>query len=383
MSQPLSNPSTTTMGSGTRIAEVHIYKHALPVKNPPYTMANAEVWDLETTLVRLVSEDGTEVWGETCPVGPTYAEAHAGGAQAALMEMGPGLIGCDAWPGILHRRMDQLLNGHNYAKAAVDIAAHDLLGKKLGVSVAELLGGPVADRIPSYYATGIGAPNDIARLAREKQKEGYPRLQVKLGGRPVEIDIETIRKVWEQIAGSGMRLAVDGNRGWTTRDALRVSRECPDVPFVMEQPCNTLEDLQKIRPQVNHAIYMDENSVDLNTVVTAVGTGLVDGFGMKITRIGGLHKMRAFRDICEARNLPHTCDDSWGGDIIAAACVQIAATVRPDLNEGAWLAAPYIEGHYDAENGPRIKDGYISRPSEPGLGVLPDLGLFGSPLASF
>ncbi|AHD03437.1 hypothetical protein METH_21670 (plasmid) [Leisingera methylohalidivorans DSM 14336] len=58
----------------------------------------------------------------------------------------------------------------------------------------------------------------------------YPRLQVKAGGRPVELDIETIRKVWEQIGGSGMRLAVDGNRGWTTRDALRVSRECPETP---------------------------------------------------------------------------------------------------------------------------------------------------------
>ncbi len=41
----------------------------------------------------------------------------------------------------------------------------------------------------------------------------------------------------------------------------------------MEQPCNTVQDLEKIRPQVNHAIYMDENSVDLNTVISAAGTG--------------------------------------------------------------------------------------------------------------
>ena len=177
----------------------------------------------------------------------------------------------------LHRKMDAQLNGHNYAKAALDIAVYDLLGKHLGVSVADLLGGAVVDRVPSYYATGVGAPDDIARLAKEKLDEGYPRLQIKVGGRPVELDIETIRKVWEQIRGSGMRLAVDGNRGWTTRDALRVSRECPEIPFIMEQPCNTIEDLAKIRPQVSHGIYMDENSVDLNTVISAAGTGLVDG----------------------------------------------------------------------------------------------------------
>ena len=163
---------------------------------------------------------------------------------------------------------------------------------------------------------------------------------------------------------------MDGNRGWTTRDALRVSRECPDIPFILEQPCNTMSDLQKIRPQVRHAIYMDENSVDLNTVVTAVGTGLVDGFGMKLTRIGGLQKMRTFRDICQAYKLPHTCDDSWGGDIIAAACTHVGATVSPELLEGVWLAAPYIEGHYDPENGIRIEGGHIAKPNGPGLGVL-------------
>jgi L-alanine-DL-glutamate epimerase-like enolase superfamily enzyme len=366
-----------------KIKEIHIYSHDLPVRNGPYTMANAEVWALDTTLVKLVTDNGLVGWGETCPVGPTYAESHAAGARAALQQMAPGLIGAGVAPLMLHRRMDGLLNGHSYAKAAIDIAAHDLLGKQYGVSVSTLLGGAVTDRVPSYYATGVGAPDDIARLAAEKLAEGYPRLQIKVGGRPVEIDVETIRKVWEQVRGSGMRLAVDGNRGWTTRDALRVSRECPDIPFIMEQPCNTLEDLQKIRPQITHGLYMDENSTSLNTVITAAGTGLVDGFGMKVTRIGGLHPMRAFRDICEARNLPHTCDDSWGGDIIAAACTHVGATVRPDLLEGVWLAAPYIEGHYDPENGVRIEGGHINVPQGPGLGVVPDESLFGAPVASF
>ena len=78
---------------------------------------------------------------------------------------------------------------------------------------------------------------------------------------------------------------------------------------------------------------MDESSIDLNTVISAVGIGLVDGFGMKVTRIGGLQNMRTFRDICEARNLPHTCDDAWGGDIIAAACTQIGCLMQVVLFE--------------------------------------------------
>lgn len=366
-----------------KVKKIQVFGMTLPVKDGPYTMASGAVTTLESTIVKLVAEDGTVGWGETCPIGPTYAEAHVGGARAALMAMGQGLIGTEVWPVTLHRRMAQLLNGHNYAKAAIDIAAHDLVGKYCGLSVSDLLGGAVTRRVPSYYATGVGAPDEIARIALEKWQEGYLRLQVKVGGRPIDIDIETIRKVWEKVGNTGMRLAVDANRGWKTADALRVSRECPDIPFVMEQPCNSVQDLQQVRPQVRHGIYMDESSIDLNTVISAVGTGLVDGFGMKVTRIGGLQNMRTFRDLCEARNLPHTCDDSWGGDIIAAACTHMGATVRPDLCEGVWLAAPYIEGNYDPENGIRIKGGHIDCPKGPGLGISPDEQLFGDPIAEF
>ena len=366
-----------------KITEIHVYAHRLPVKNGPYTMANAQVWALDTTLVRIVTDTGLVGWGETCPVGPTYCASHARGARAALEEMGPGLIGATLHPLVLRRRMDGLLNGHRYAKAAVDIAAHDILGKAYGVRVADLLGGAVTEKVPSYYATGVGEPDEIARIAAERIAEGYPRLQIKIGGRPVEVDIAVLRKVWEVVRGTGTRLAADGNRGLPTRDALRLSRECQDIPLILEQPCNTIEELAAIRGQVHHGIYMDENGEDLATVIRAVGQGLVDGFGMKVTRIGGLQQMAAFRDICEARSLPHTCDDAWGGDIIHAACTHIGATVSPRLSEGVWLASPYVEGHYDATNGIDIVGGHIKLPEGPGLGVVPEDGIFGNPVLSF
>lgn len=366
-----------------KIREIHLYSCDMPVVNGPFVIASCTVWSLESVLVRLVAEDGTEGWGETCPLVPTYAEAHVGGARAALELMAPGLVGSEVWPLALHRRLDALLTGHNYAKAAFDIAAHDLIGKKLGVRVADLLGGVATEQVPSYFSTGVVEPDEVAQMAKEKLAEGYPRLQVKLGNRPVEVDIEAIRKAWEVMKGSGMRLAADGNRSWTTRDALRLSRECADIPMILEQPCSSLEEIGRIRPQVQHPIYLDESGVDLNTVITAAGTGLVDGFGMKVSRIGGLQPMRAFRDLCAARRLPHTSDDSWGGDVIAAACVHLASTVKPELNEGAWIAAPYIDGHYDPENGLEIEAGHIALPTGPGLGVTPDLDLLDDPVASF
>lgn len=366
-----------------RISELHLYRHDLPVLGGAFVMANARVESLETTLVRLVADNGCIGWGETCPVGPTYAEAHAPGAQAALLRLAPALIGAEVLPLPVRERMNRSLCGHRYAKAAVDIAVYDLLGRHCGLSVAALLGGALTQRVPSYYSLGVGEPDEVARIAAEKQREGYPRIQVKLGGRPIEQDIEAIRKVWEAVRASGLRLAVDGNRGWTGSELLRVSQTLRDIPFIIEQPCNTIAELQRIRPQLCHALYLDENAINLDTAVTAAGTGLVDGFSMKVTRIGGLQPMAAFRDLCAARSLPHTCDDAWGGDVIAAACVHIAATVAPRLLEGVWLAAPYIQDHYDARNGIDIVAGHIDLPAGPGLGVVPDAALFGDPFASF
>ncbi|TIL82122.1 MAG: mandelate racemase, partial [Mesorhizobium sp.] len=123
------------------------------------------VYALDTTIVKIVTDNGLIGWGETCPVGPTYQPHHPKGARAALDEMAQGLIGADPLqPVALRRRMDGLLNGHRYAKAAVDMAAYDIMGKQFGMRVADLLGGAVTERVPSYYALGIGEPDEVARI---------------------------------------------------------------------------------------------------------------------------------------------------------------------------------------------------------------------------
>ena len=246
-----------------KITGIQIFARGLPVRDGPYRTSGGELHCADTTIVRLDTDAGLSGWGETCPLGPTYQQQHALGARAALQEIAPRLVGTQLYGiNLLHRRMDAALDGHAYAKAAIDIAAHDLLGKHHGVPVARLLGGAATGRVPSYYACSLGDPDEGARIAAEKAAQGYPRIQIKAGGRPVEIDIEAARKAHERIGGRA-RLAVDGNRGMTGADAVRLSNACRDIPFVLEQPCNTLDEMLAVRARLCHPLYVDESGAAL------------------------------------------------------------------------------------------------------------------------
>src|SRR5699024_4168601 len=137
-------------------------------------------------------------------------------------------------------------------------------------------------------------------------------------------------------------------------------------------PCNTLAENIAIRDRGDHPLFLDEATENLSVVLECVQGQLCDGFGMKLTRVGGLRRMALVRHICQIRSVPHTTEDSWGGDIIAAACVQAAGTVSPALHEGTWIAQPLLAArHYDPQRPVRVVEGFIAVPRGPGLGVVP------------
>lgn len=365
-----------------KIAKISVYQHELKVVNGPYVYAGGTLQALTTQLVKLTGDNGETGWGETCPLGPTYQPAHALGALAGLQELAPALIGTDALPRVAARTMQAALDGHNYAKAAIDIALYDLLGRSLGVPVHALLGGAVRHKIPSYYAISLMSPEDTAKAVEVKQREGYRALQIKVGCGDVRRDAEVLNAAFEVLA-PGVSLAADGNRSMTSAECLQLSQLTAHIPLALEQPCRTLAETDSVRDRLAHPLYLDEATEDVATVLSALGQGRCDGLGMKVTRVGGLSPMLAVRDMAEARRVPMSVDDSWGGDIIAAACVHLGATVAPELFRGTWLAAPYIEHHYDPANGVRIEKGEISVPVGPGLGIVPDESLFGAPVLEF
>jgi len=148
----------------------------------------------------------------------------------------------------------------------------------------------------------------------------------------------------------------------------------------LEQPCPTYEECLSVRRATTLPFMLDECILTVDDLIRAHADGAVDAIGLKLSRVGGLTKMRKIRDLCAALGIPHSCTDSWGGDIVTAAMVHLgAATPEPqrfwtfDFNRQVSPSfakgAPQSDGH-----------GRITVPKGPGLGIEPRLDVLGEPL---
>ena len=368
-----------------KITEIRVYQHDLGVAGGRYQMSISSLGaTLDSTVVEVVTDEGLLGYGETVPLGPAYQPQHALGARAAIAEVAPALIGMDpTLPSLINDAMHKALSGSLYGKAAIDIACWDLLGKAAGRPVSDLLGGAFTNRIPSWYGILPTTSEDTAAQMVQLQEDGYRRIQIKTGGRPLDDDVAAVHAAAE-VRRPGTRLVADANRGWTTSDAISFSNACRDIPLILEQPCNTLEDHRVLRGKVAHPVYLDESADSIAAVMLAIDEGIAQGFSMKGTRVGGTTAMRVVRDICHERRVPHTCDDTWAGDIGTAAKVHMGATVDPQLFEGTWIAEPYTSSSYpmltDTITG---RDGWIDVPTGHGLGVTPDVDAWDDPAAVY
>ncbi|MEM6986207.1 MAG: mandelate racemase/muconate lactonizing enzyme family protein [Pseudomonadota bacterium] len=365
------------------ITEIRVYTVELPAKQL-YNMSSSSVAVPHSTILEVFDSSGHCGYGEVCLASPHYQPAHGAGVLASLPLLAPAVLGLDP---LQHTRinaaMHGALDGHTEGKAAIDIACWDLAGKLFDRPVVDLLGGALADDVITYHVVGIGPAEVAAAEAARLQDSGIKRIQLKAGGRPIDDDIASIRAVADVLA-PGTDLAVDTNRGWSTVEAVQVSNACADLKLSLEQPCATEAELRQIKTQLRHPLIVDENATDLRSIARQISNGTADGFGLKLSRLGGLTAMRAVRDLCMAARVPMSSDDAWGGDIIAAAGVALGATLAPQFSRGAWLAYPYHQTHYDPVNGPRLQGGHVSLPSGgPGLGLVFEDGCFGDPVASY
>ena len=191
----------------------------------------------------------------------------------------------------------------------MDIACWDILGQSAGLPLCELLGGRYGEDVPLYRAISQDSPEQMAAKVALYRAAGYRRFQLKVGGDP-DVDMARINAVAAKLQ-MGDRLVADANTGWVQHEAVRVARAARDVDVYIEQPCLTYEECLAVRRQCEHPFILDETIDDLGILLRAKADLAMDVVNLKISKLGGLTKMRQIRDLCVSLGHRDDVRNSW------------------------------------------------------------------------
>jgi len=319
------------------------------------TMSSSEYRD---TLHLRFTRDGITGLGEGAPI-VRYGETAESALQAVESVRGL-LTSADPWQfEKLMAEVFRRIEGQQAAKAAIDIALMDWVGKKLGVPLYRYFGLDPRDAPLTTFSIGIDTPEITRQKVREA--EPFPILKIKVGLDTDEATIAAVRSVTRK------PLRVDANEGW--KDKEEVVRkinwlESQGVEFVEQpMPAVMLEETRWVRSRVHIPIVADEACLHPADIPRLAGT--YDGVNIKLDKCGGM--LEAFRMIQIARALG--LKTMLGCMISSSVSVTAAAHLSP-LVDYADLDGNLLIAN-DPYSGVLVKDGKLILPDRPGLGVVP------------
>ncbi len=354
------------------IAEIEICPLRLPRKEQ-VTLRYGSIATLDNVLVAIRTREGITGYGEAAPIPPTFGETQSTICEVLKNELAPRLIGKDALN--INARIAEFdqLPGHPCAKAALDIALHDIAGKALGVSVSSLLDGAMRAEIPVAWTLGIDDVEQVVAKALVAAQDGFTCLKLK-GGRDMAHDLRLMRGVRAALGAAGPMLRLDLNQGYG--DSSEFFRHLPALSELgidlLEEPfpARRWHDYRELARRSLIPICLDETLVTDADAAELVRSGPGFVANIKIQKQGGLHKANRLLRAMEAMHVPVVIGahrDAWISntagihlasvmlDLGYACDVRYAWSLRQDLGI--------------AENGPVLHKGTVSVPQAPGLGV--------------
>jgi len=331
-------------------------------------------------LVRVVDSEGCHGWGEGRPM-PQWAYETAETAVGAIRhQLGPAVLGVpvtDRWD--LHRRMHGAIGrgpstGLPVAKAAVDMAVHDLCARAAGLPLRCLLGGGMDRRtVALSYTVTAHDPGAVREEVAAARAAGFRNHNFKVAVEP-RTDLAVAAAVREG-AGPDAFVWADANQGLTMPRALALAPGLADAGVdLLEQPfpADQAHLLRALRPHCPLPLAVDESSVSPGDLFAHVADGLVDYLVLKLTRSGGVWPSLAQLRVAEAAGLPFVTSGLTDGLLTRLAACQVAAAFGSAgpaaLNGGQFLdESALYPGRADVES-----SGEVRLPDVPGTGVEPD-----------
>ena len=350
-----------------RIASATLQPCTQPLADPRWKFARAQVPQLEGWVLRLRDNDGHEGLGY-CHAIPAIS-THGAGAEAGLRFLSRSLVGrpVDDHAAAMEE-IDASLAYQPTVKAAIDMALHDLLARRLGVPVHVLMGGKLRDEVPLSRILPIKAPQEMAALAERLAGEGYGQLKLKLSG-DADLDVQRIAAV-RAAAGEGVVLTLDPNQSYNAKQMIAAFGRMERYGIALiEQPVPAADiaGLALLTRTLPVAIEADESAQSVRDVFRLVSERTVDVINLKITNLGGIRRFQQAVRICEAGEVGCRMGAAFGPALLQSMSLQAACTVRK---------LPYaceLSEHLHLRDDPftplPVQQGRLRLPEGPGCGV--------------
>lgn len=287
--------------------------------------------------------------------------------------LGPAIVGTNPFEleAITHK-LDSLAKAGERAKAGLDLALHDLMGKALGVPANQLFGGVVQPRVRVTRLMGMYKPQEMAEKSKALVDKGYTALKLKVGT-TLEEDVERVKRVRGAV-GSEVTITVDFNQACSPKEAIRrIQKMGPYDVAIVEQPVKEadLQGMAVVRQSVQPLVMADESVHSSADALRIIENGAADVISLKIPKMGGIFKARKVAAVCEAAGIEYLVGTAPGSRLLDAANVHLATSLRD-------LKLPCEVGEFermadDPCSGFEIMDGFACPPAGAGLGLTVDL----------
>ncbi|MGW0039968.1 mandelate racemase/muconate lactonizing enzyme family protein [Gordonia sp. NPDC003376] len=352
-----------------KITAIEAIPFAIPYRKP-LRFASGEVSVATHVLVRVHTDDGIVGVAEAPPRPFTYGETQQGIVAVIETVFAPQLIGLT----LLER--EQMVAslartiGNPTAKAAVDMAIWDALGKTMKLPVSEMLGG-YTDRMRVSHMLGFDEPAKmVAEAERMRDTYGIATFKVKVGRRPVGLDTAVVRALRERF-GDEIELYVDGNRGWTAAESLRAMKEMADLDLLFAEELCPADDVLGRRwlvEQLDVPFIADESVPTAADVTREILGRSATAISIKTARTGFTWSRRVHH-LAEGLGIEVVMGNQIDGQV-GTACALAFGSAYQLTSRYAGELSNFLDMSDDLLTKPlQIRDGHLHGSSEPGIGI--------------
>ena len=352
-----------------KIAAVEAIPFAIPYRKP-LRFASGEVHTADHVLVRVHTDDGVVGVAEAPPRPYTYGETQESIVAVIDRLFAPEVVGRSLLDReVIRARLDRTV-ANPTAKAALDMAVRDALGRTLDLPVSEMLGG-WTDRMRVAHMVGF-APDEamVAEAQRVRETYGIGTFKVKVGRRPIDADIGACRALRTAL-GPEVELYVDGNRGWTPSEAARALHAMADLDLTLAEELCPADDVlgrRWLTSRTGVPTVADESATTPGQVTRELLDGAATMISIKTARTGFDVSQRILHQ-CEGLGVEVVMGNQIDGQIGTTCAVAFGAAHRHSSRRAGELSN-FLDMRDDLLTvPPQISGGELVVRPGPGLGI--------------